>query len=262
MLHIITYATHSERLIYLQKSAKRYNVNVKIIFLEKWKGFKSKVFDIIRYCDKLNEDDIVCIIDAYDILINKSLDQLESDFKSKNCDMIIGSELNIFPSFANIPIENKIHSNYKYANGGFHIGYAKKVYELFTWKNKLEIKEICDYGTDQYYIYRYLHEHDNKINIILDYKCEFVQNMCGAKIKDFELQDYHLKNNIMNTVPYFIHFSGKSYLAYKNIENNTNANLLKDFSDYDFKDVDLSKKYVNIDKPQIIIYDQISSSNI
>ena len=53
-------------------------------------------------------------------------------------------------------------------------------------------------------------EEDEGLNIKLDHDCEIFQNMHKAHWKDFSFESGKLRNNVLNSTPSFIHFSGGS----------------------------------------------------
>ena len=61
----------------------------------KWKGLIMKYDLMIKYLKTLNDDDIVCFIDAYDVLPTKNIVKLEKKFvkfseKHSKVKMVVG----------------------------------------------------------------------------------------------------------------------------------------------------------------------------
>jgi uncharacterized LabA/DUF88 family protein len=77
-LHLVTVATHKDGYFdYLVESCKRNGKDVKVLgYEEKWQGFNWRFTLILDYLKKLNKNDIVCVIDGYDVLCTRNLNEL------------------------------------------------------------------------------------------------------------------------------------------------------------------------------------------
>ena len=74
-LHIITYATHNEGL-YDELVNNRYGVEIKVLgWGDKWISFMEKVRICNEYVRKLDDDDIVMILDGFDTKVNKKVNE-------------------------------------------------------------------------------------------------------------------------------------------------------------------------------------------
>ena len=85
-MKIVTFATHSQG-TFDELTNSGYPIKV-VGWGTKWNGFVARNKDIIEYLDTLPNDEIVVIVDGFDTLINKSLDNLESDFKKLDCKVL------------------------------------------------------------------------------------------------------------------------------------------------------------------------------
>lgn len=102
-IHIITVATQSKYYLpYLKKSCNKNGKDLKILgYNEIWKGFNWRFRLILNYLEKLDKEDIICIIDGYDVICTRNLKELKNVFlemkKKYKCKIIIGYD-NLQPS--------------------------------------------------------------------------------------------------------------------------------------------------------------------
>jgi len=213
MLHIFTFYTDESRLIYLKQTQQNHAVNITYLYNSTWNGYIDKILYMIQTIKNIPDDDVVCFIDAYDVLINSTSYEILDKFKSYNCRLLIGAELNCFPSDYKGQMDevgNALHlpTRNKYINSGGYIGYKKDIHALLTWKSPQEIEHICSYGGDQtYFIEYYLHNH-MKHSISLDYTSKIFQNMHLISWKEIDFRGGRVYNNVLNTYPSFVHFNG------------------------------------------------------
>jgi hypothetical protein len=141
VLHIITYATHSEGL-FNDLINNEFGVKIKILgWGDKWKGFMEKVRVCNDYIKSLNDNDIVIVLDGFDTLINRDgIDEIipfmkDSDKKvifSKNIENhMMGLEKVVF----NYCIDKYI------ANCGMYMGYAKYLNIVLDETLKMKCKD-------------------------------------------------------------------------------------------------------------------------
>jgi len=213
MLHIFTFYTDENRLIYLKQTQQNHSVNIEYLYKSSWNGYIDKILYMLDTIKNIPDYDVVCFIDAYDVLINSTAYDILEKFKSYNCKLLIGAELNCFPSDYTSQMDHAasiLNSNtpIKYLNSGGYIGYKKNVHELLTWKSPQDIANICSYCGDQtYFIEYYLHNY-MKESILLDHKSKVFQNMHLISWKEVDFRGGRIYNNILNTYPSFVHFNG------------------------------------------------------
>jgi hypothetical protein len=209
MLYIYTFYTDESRIQYLKDSAALNNFQICYLKKDTWNGYVDKIIAIDNIIKQHKDDDIICFIDAYDVLVNQNFDYLLEKFYYYDCDLLIGAELNCFPDKYKI-MYPETASKYKYVNSGGYIGYKHAIQQIFNWTSYDEIYRICSHGGDQsYFTEYYLAYHCNKIK--LDTECLIFQNMHLVGWNELNFNSGKLYNTVLNTFPCFIHFNGGSW---------------------------------------------------
>ena len=177
MIHYVCIATENKfYLPYL----KQLIPNLTILGMNmKWEGYIMKPKLVNKYLKTLNNNDIVCVIDAYDILPTKNIINLKKkfiDFCKKNPDvkMIVGSEKheniilkkiskNIFKEFEGCII-----------NAGQMIGYVKNIKHYYKYILSLPKSYLeNNHNDDQIILTDYASQLNNKNEIHIDEKKQF-----------------------------------------------------------------------------------------
>jgi hypothetical protein len=216
MIYIYTFYTDESRIEYLKNTATIQNVEIQFLKKEHWNGYVDKIIAIDNAIQKHDDNDIICFIDAYDVLINQDIKYLLEKFNDYNCDLIIGAEENCYPEKYK-SFYPEIKSYYKYVNSGGYIGYKHAIQKIFRWKSYSEIYNICSDGGDQSFFTEYYLAHfSDKIKI--DTECLIFQNMVLLYWNELTFVSGKVYNNILKTSSCFIHFNGGSFLQ-KNREN-------------------------------------------
>ena len=216
MLHVFTFYTDENRLIYLKHTQLNHYLNIKYLYNSSWNGYTDKILYMIDTIKNIPDDDVVCFIDAYDVLINSTAYDILEKFKSYNCRLLLGAELNCFPSDYVSQMDQaasilNMNTPNKYINSGGYIGYKKNVQALLTWKSPQDIANICSYGGDQTYFIQYYLDNYMKESILLDCKSKIFQNMHLISWKEVDFRGGRIYNNILNTYPSFVHFNGGTW---------------------------------------------------
>ena len=139
-LHLITVATSSNGYFrQFVESCKRNDMNLTILgWGMEWKGFTWRL-DLIReflHSPTLRPDDMVCFIDAYDVLVLESSDELVKRFRSFDSDVVFMSEKNPFHTL----IFGELCDGHA-VNGGCVIGYVHRLKELFDLPTFRKVKQ-------------------------------------------------------------------------------------------------------------------------
>lgn len=180
--HINTNSHEHHHLELLKKSFEpnvlhinnNYNTNIKNL---------SKIFntfEYIRTCEKINDNDIVCIIDGYDVIFNSrqyTTDDVIDQFVKSGCDIVFSTENNCAhhstqtKSFFEASQTNK---PFRYLNSGVIIAYKNKYMEMFSDIIQ-KFDELSTPGSysDQRIIGNYLTASSTNLYISLDFSDSF-----------------------------------------------------------------------------------------
>lgn len=192
----------------LKYSLKKYGYEYKIIGDGiKWVNFMTKIKECYDYINNLEDDYIISIIDAYDILACDSPDVLLSKFLSYNSKIVIGAENdcggNCVP-LVNYFKNNNKKSRYKYANGGFYIGYKQDILFMLEYILDLNISD------DQIGLGKYINDYPE--NIYLDTDGDFISNV---NIRSSYFDTYWINGRVKNIktkkFPCFVHTPSIQY---------------------------------------------------
>ena len=246
MLHVYTFHTDETKIQYLKESSILNNVKINYLKKDWWNGYVDKIIAIDNVIKNHLDDDIICFIDAYDVLVNENLDDLLEKFKNYKCELLIGCEKNCYPFIYKEKYPDT-ESIYKYVNSGGYIGYKHAVQKIFNWKSYEEIDDICyDYGDQSYFIEYFLSNQSEKIK--LDTECVIFQNMHLVNWNEIIFNYGKIHNRMLNTIPCFIHFNGGTW------QQNNGENIMPIFIEK-MKSTLINKTIDNLDN-----YTQISLS--
>lgn len=171
-IHLLTIATDTSKLTYLEKSADNYytyftNIGRGI----EWNGGDmsgsgggQKINLMRNQLQFYNDNDIVLFVDGYDVFLVGHLEEIKNRFIGFGCNILFAAEVNCWPDESLAPMfDFNTQTRYKYLNSGCYIGYVKDLKRLMP-------DEILDSSDDQlYFQQKYL---ENKNNPIDDYKIE------------------------------------------------------------------------------------------
>ena len=219
MLHVVTACTKSPQIEFLKKSVIMSGLKLNILNISLWRGYVDKIRIMKAFVDQLPPEDIVCFVDAFDVLAFADIDEIKAKFLSFECDMVFSAELSVYPekyAAEYVPYVNdaliKPATHFNYVNSGGYIGYVHALQKLFSWKLPHEIEEICVDGGDQnYFTEYYLANAIIKSKIQLDVSQLIFQCMSKVAISSFELKaNGRVYNKVLCQTPCFMHFNGFS----------------------------------------------------
>jgi hypothetical protein len=229
MFYIYTVASDQEKLRPLLETASLHGTPIQNFEIQHWTGYIDKILAMKTVVDGLQEDDIVCFIDAYDVLVMANYQEILQKFLKSGYEILMSTELNCYPmenqskyDYVEYCLFEKEHekgiwgtseskmpkTNYKYMNSGGMIGYGKAMKTMFQWKSEEEMRQIIELGGDQNYFTQYFLERYDKANIGLDYNQEIFQSLYKVDFKDFCFFHGRLYNHCLRTYPCFVHFNG------------------------------------------------------
>ena len=218
-MKLVTVATHSQSYFpFLLESCERYGAELVVLgFNQPWRGFNQKNILMKEYLDTLASDEIVCFIDAYDVILLRPLEDLETLFVNFNkitgariivgCDLTINGNATLFGRFYFGACNNK------YVNSGTYIGYATDLRDMMDF---IMQETLGDTRADDQIMIRKYCRATNTVHIDCDRI--FFLTFAGYKHMQFPLK--HPKVNIVidpdshelfynNIKPFFVHGVGK-----------------------------------------------------
>lgn len=182
MLKIVTVAT-SERFYmkWLKESCIRHGTNLIVLGDGTvWENYLMRFKLVLEYLKTIDDDDVFCFIDAYDVIMTDSADKLRIkflEFKKTHSQKIIiafGSKM----TFLNKPIplisdfiedvcSIDFDSKDFTINAGTYIGFAKDVREVIS---EMYLSAKPGDTDDQLFFNRYHHLHPNALFVDLEQK--------------------------------------------------------------------------------------------
>lgn len=180
-----------------------------------WEGKKSVPY-VLQYLNCLPENDLVLIMDSFDVLPLNNCTQ-ENLYKGilKYFDLnkvTFNAETQCFPDSSMAIKYPDSPGKWKYLNGGIMTGTVKKIKQLFekVIKEKIEINQKN---------YSNIFLTTNLIN--LDYRCEVFQTLLAGPyphhpnidMNDFEFENKTVINSFFKTRPLLFHGNGSVNLA-------------------------------------------------
>lgn len=138
-------ATHnSGYLDTLKHACHLYDIKLDILgWNKKWQGLHSKLDYWRDYVNNCDDNEIILLLDAFDVLIIASEDEITDKFLSFNCDIVFGVEIpaNRFQEY----FYRKVFNPYsdEYLCTGTIIGYGRSLKTLFS-SISTENTKLCD----------------------------------------------------------------------------------------------------------------------
>ena len=233
MVRLVTVATHSQFYFpWLLESCKRYNTKIDVLgWGEKWKGFTWRFKLMIEYLKSLDPEEIVCFIDAYDVILLRPLEEIVSFFndiiRMTNKKIVMSQEV-IDPDYSDF--FNKIYfgkCKNSFICAGTYMGKASDILKVLTdaYKNQK------DSNDDQVILTEYCNEHPDVFYIDTDSLFFLV---IGPRSKDItKNKNIEFTNNslaYLNSKPFFFHGPG----------NRKMEDLIKELN-YTITDDDIAK---------------------
>jgi hypothetical protein len=224
-MKVITVATHPDRYYEsMLDSAKKNNIDITVLGMgEKWQGFGWKFTKMIEYLEKVNMNELVMFIDAYDVIFLDNGKRIEEKFleikKKINFKILIGVDSIPTNNLHKYAYKRIFSSNPHNINSGVYMGYAKDIYNVL-----LNIKKNNDLNNmDDQKMFINENNKDNSI-FYFDKNNEIILNIFGNFIDgkpDFNKYNFHLiqNNNKFklfnkknNTYPMILHGPGNANL--------------------------------------------------
>lgn len=216
-IHCITVSTKdNEKLQRLLKSAKKYNINIKVLGLDMNtdtlghsdnQKFGMKLRYPLEYLNKIDENDIVLFTDGWDVIYIDNLDSIYQKYKKFNKPIVFGAELFAWPDADKASEYTDTQNEYfKYLNSGLYIGVAKDLKALLNNYKGGEDIDDQRFWVDMYF--------KNRDKIALDIKAELFLDAAGTDKNDYDFTSGSFIFKKTGTSPSVIHAnsSDKTYL--------------------------------------------------
>ena len=203
-IHIITVSTNSKFYFpYLKESCKRNGKEMIVLgYGEQWKGLGWKFNLMKEELNNLEENDIVCFVDGYDVICIRNLDELKDDFikiqRKKKCKIIVGYDNYTFSLHKTLASRYFGCYNDKLINSGTYIGYVKDIKQILS-----EII-INNSENDQLLLTQYFNK--NPKFFYIDKKSKFFA-VVHKPLHNIDNYFQIKKNNVFykENRPYFVH---------------------------------------------------------
>ncbi len=150
-LELVTLATHSEGYLpYLEHWSKKNNVKFNILaYGEKWEGWNWRLDKLIYFLEKKNENELILLIDGFDVLILSDKQELLNKFNNAKTDIILScSGIHTSQPDSNwvhqeiiVPFSHAYYKKYnkELLNAGTYFGTAKSLTNILK-----KIKNYCN----------------------------------------------------------------------------------------------------------------------
>jgi hypothetical protein len=215
---VLSYITrHNTASRNLERSLKKYGYKYLFIGLGKrWKGFvKGKIKDTLS-CLKNIEEDIVCIVDGYDMLACDTPKRLLEKYAKFSCPIVYGGDKFCTNTYNNAPVDKYNHISLQYArkylNGGFCIGKRKSIITMYEWF--LSKSQETGINDDQKMGGIYANKFPKKVELDI-YQKIVLNTLPVYDINNFEMRKGRVYVLSLKTYPCFVHFPSSSTDEYK-----------------------------------------------
>jgi len=222
-MKIVTVATHVDGYMpWLIQSCERYNTQLYTLGIgEKWEGYNWKFKKMKEFLKTVNPKEVVCFIDAYDVILLKDPKKLEDDFNSfsniSNKKIIIGCDQPKPTYMKALAYVTFGRCEDKLINSGTYIGKAE---DLLFMINELQHMAKDDSSVDDQVLLKdWCNVNPNLIHIDCD-------NIFFLVTGD-PYTDLDIKKSIS---PYFLHAPGNTYID--NIIKDLNYKITPEQEEY------------------------------
>ena len=214
-MHLVTIATHSDAYLpYLKKSCKRFESKLTILgWGQKWTGYSFKFKLMKEYLETIHDDDIVCFIDSFDVILLRPICELEHAFVTYSeltgMRIIVGCDKP--PSWLVKSIGSLQFGTCHglLLNSGTYIGYAKEI------KQMLDESYVRPDMDDQLMMVKYVQKHPHSVHI--DTSSIFfltINNPTGHFLYDKDILTVKDKTLYYRGIrPFFAHGNGNTNMT-------------------------------------------------
>lgn len=207
-VHFFSVGDSAEKATYLFESAADAGVQLKFLQVNPWTGFYEKIRAMKHAIQDLPPTDLICFMDAYDVIVTADPTEILEKFNEFNADLVFSAEMNCWPEVyrAGYPADAK-----RFLNSGTYMGTVAALKDVFHWKTDTEIQAVCEKDSDQGYMMAYFFAHPGKVQ--LDTQSRLFQCMYFVWWKEFTVMYGRPYNIVMKQTPAIMHFNGNSWRA-------------------------------------------------
>jgi hypothetical protein len=164
-MRLVTIATHSDMYFpFLKKSCHKYNSPITVLgWGQPWPGFSFKSKLMKEYLIDVPDDEIVCVIDSFDVLLLRPIQELESFFRNYSeltgVRIIVGFDLKPSTLVSSI---NQLQFGTCHGlslNAGTYIGFVKEIKKMI---NEIYTDPSLD---DQVLLTEYVQKYPHRVHI-------------------------------------------------------------------------------------------------
>lgn len=198
-LMVVTIASHvDERINLLRESCTNNNLELTILGEGvKWISNAVKFRIINDFLKDQPENQMILFVDAYDVYLNGSAEEIISKFNSFKTDIVFSAESNFFFKKKHLryyywKYYPRLHKKYNYLNSGSYMGRASSLRTMIQeitrfykvdLNNDAQLKDIesDQYLFNRYYVDQYHHGITSENSITLDYSQELFACTAGRQ---------------------------------------------------------------------------------
>lgn len=221
---------YNERLVNFQSSFKKYSGwDVRLLGMgTTWKSFRTKMECYHSALQKIDRNQIVVCLDAYDVFCVRDSQNFIQKFLAYQSPIVIGYETNtcftIYNKYIKLGVCPSINTWKKFhniqdnihVNSGCIIGYAIEILKMFEWI--LNYKDFVVYD-DQIGVGFYMNNFPHKVKI--DIHDKFIINDTFGTQRQVSLVNGSITiDNDPALKPFFLHFPGLFWNHRKKYKNN------------------------------------------
>lgn len=214
-LIVVSYANNHNKLSdNLEQSLEKYGYEYKLVGEgEKWVNFMTKIKGCYRFIrDNLNDDYIVIVCDAYDVLACGDSEVIMNKFLKFEKRIVVGTEnkcgTNCVPLDYYYNYHDEKKKRYQYANGGFYMGYRQDILKMY--------KKFLDdnHPDDQISLCNYINKNPELFGVDSDGK--LISNIQIYSYGDTIWKKNKVYNKYTHEYPCFIHTPAITFdMAYR-----------------------------------------------
>jgi hypothetical protein len=137
-MKLVTVATESKGYFkWLVESCNRHKYDLKVLgYGQNWQGFAWRFKLVMDYLHDLPPDEVVCFIDAYDVIMLCDSEILEAKFKKihedTQCKIVIAKEIHNTILIQMLSFWTFGSCKSQYINAGTYIGYTKDIIDVLS----------------------------------------------------------------------------------------------------------------------------------